>query len=218
MFRFLEECSAAGENHHFRGVRKASHQLVPSVGRCRTKKDAAFSVDDERLLLKLFRQKAYDFVKEHTTNDLALLSIAQHHGLPTRMLDWSKNPLVALYFTVKDPFHSHEPPEESVVYVYIPQAKIDLDTHFDPFTIKTVRRYIPQYWSPRIVAQAGMFTVHNEPNVPWVSNDVSVVRINNSIRKDIKLALNKLGTHHGSLFPDLDGLAKQIIWLRTNAF
>lgn len=218
MFAFLEECISARENHLFRGVRKQSHKLIPSVGRHKTNKGNVFDVKSEKLLLKLFKQKAHEFVKQHDDDPLALLSIAQHHGLPTRLLDWSKNPLVAIYFAVKDEFHASEDREDSKIFLYIPKSKIDLDETFDPFAIREVKRYIPKYWNPRIVAQLGLFTVHNEPNIEWVSPEVKTIHIAHDIRKDIKLALNKLGVNHGSLFPDLGGISEHIKWLRTNVF
>ena len=218
MFTFLRDCAGEGENHLFRGVRKATYKLLPSVGRSRTKKGEKFDADQERLLLKLFKQKAYGFVKEHIDDDLALLSIAQHHGLPTRLLDWSRNPLVALYFAVKNAFGSHESPEDSLIYVYVPTQKVTLDETFDPFSIDRVRRYIPRYWNPRIVAQMGVFTVHNDPCAPWTSPNIQDVRVRFPVRKDIKVALNKLGVNQASLFPDVDGIASHIVWLGTNAF
>lgn len=218
VFTFLEQCSSVGENHLFRGVRKSSYQLIPAIGRQKTNKGAQFDVKAEKILLKLFRHKAYPFVKDYENDELALLSIAQHHGLPTRLLDWSKNPLVALYFAVKDPFLSNEKPEDSLIYVYIPNKKVDLDKSFDPFSIKSVQRFIPKYWNPRIVAQAGLFTVHNDPNTPWATSEIESIPIGYAARKDIKTALNKFGVHEASLFPDIDGITKHLTYLRTDAF
>ncbi len=220
MFTFLEQCASAGDNHLFRGVRKRSYKLLPSIGRRKTNKGKPFDVDAEQLVLKLFRQKAHGFVKEHADDPLALLSSAQHHGLPTRLIDWSKNPLVALYFAVRDAFlpKPKEGPEDSVIYVYVPTQKVDLEKSFDPFTIKSVTRYIPKYWNPRIVAQMGIFTVHNKPNSPWTSSAITEIPIRFEARKTMKVALNKMGIQESALFPDMDGIATYITWLRTDAF
>ena len=53
------------------------------------------------------------FLKE-SYNDWDMLTIAQYHGLATRLLDWSFNPLVAAYFAVKD-FEDCD----AVIYAYL---------------------------------------------------------------------------------------------------
>lgn len=218
LFDFLESCSDDPKNLIFRGVRKQSYKLVPSIGRFKTEKGEEYTVHKEELLLKLFKQKAYPFIKEHIHNKLELLSIAQHHGVPTRLLDWTRNPLVAVYFAVKDEFEKNEPEEDSRIYIFKPPVKTDLDSDFDPFKIKTIRRYIPKYLNPRITAQSGLFTVHPNPLEPYESKHISKVAISFGLRREIKKRLNRFGMHEAYLFPDLDGIAKHIKWLRTNIF
>lgn len=218
LFRFIEDCSEDPKNLIFRGVKKASYELLPSIGRFLTHKGKKFTKKDEQLLLKLFKQKAYPLIKEHKDNNLELLSIAQHHGIPTRLLDWTRNPLVAVFFAVRDEFRKNEKEENSLIYVFRPQFKTDLDEDFDPFGIKSINRYIPKYWSPRINAQSGLFTVHPDPLNPYTSSEIEKIEISYGLRKEIKKRLNRFGMHQAYLFPDLDGISHHIKWLRTNIF
>jgi len=216
-FGFLDERVQSDLNTVYRGLRKCSYSLIPSIGRSLQKRGTPFTPKREALMLKLFRQKTFGLI-DSSLNDLALLTVAQHHGMPTRLMDWTRNPLVAFFFAVRDEFRAGEPPEDSVVYLYEPEEKVVLEQDFNPFTIKLVRRFIPKYWSPRIVAQSGLFTAHPTPDKPFEPMGLSRVLIKNAARKDVKLALHNLGVNWGSLFPDLDGIARHISWLRTSDF
>ena len=80
----------------FRGLSDASFVLMTSLMRM-----AGQFVDLERHLLRNFRKYAYQEVSAQDSI-WQLLSIAAHHGLPTRLLDWTYSPFVALHFATED--------------------------------------------------------------------------------------------------------------------
>lgn len=93
-------CSSAGQQLFFRGHANANFQLLPSVMRSeRTKKHE--SIMYHELLINC----PDDFEKCHT--HLEKLVQMQHYGLPTRLLDITRNPLVALFFACESQFESY---------------------------------------------------------------------------------------------------------------
>ena len=218
LFDFLSNCVSSNRKFIFRGLRTKSYALQPSIGRVKTLDGLPFNSALEDQLLQLFKQKAYSLVSEYKDNMLALLSVAHHHGLPTRLMNWTKNPLVAIYFACCDDLNTQSLDEDSILYTFEYENNIELVHDFDPFKIESVKLYNPQYWNPRIAAQDSLFTVHPNPLTPFESEGLEKVAISHRLNGDIKQALNTLGVNHAMLFPDLDGISDHIKWLRTQTF
>jgi hypothetical protein len=75
----------------FRGLARASYTNISSLARLTGDYPRL-----ERHLLRNFRKYAHNDAPGPT--DWDWLALGQHHGLPTRLLDWTFSPLVALHF------------------------------------------------------------------------------------------------------------------------
>lgn len=95
----------------YRGHVNASWKLLPTL--CREEWPIRFLMQRESEVIREFREK---FLPSKDWSDLEVLAYARHHGAPTRLLDWSMNPLVGLWFAVSD--RNYDSTEGAVFQIY----------------------------------------------------------------------------------------------------
>lgn len=96
--KFFEGLSAVP--HWYRGCRDTSNPLLPGLYRHPTKKQIEELLQLEDELLAWFRRKSVPYQTRQLNNAWEYLFFMQHYLVPTRLLDWTENPLVALYFAL----------------------------------------------------------------------------------------------------------------------
>jgi len=177
----------------------------------------------EAELLDEFRWRALPHTQVTLgTNLWEWLALAQHCGLPTRFLDWTTNPLAALWFAVRKPPDSSRP---GLVWMFLPKEehRVAPGAPESPFEIKLTKVFRPTHVTPRIIVQSGWFTVHR-----WIPKDNRFIALESNTRYQdhllrievpptsfafIREQLSQMDIHSASMFPDLDGLAAHVEWL-----
>lgn len=213
-----------GASFLYRGQSNKKWDLIPSLFRIETdnKPKSSKWKNLEKRILSKFKTHSLPFITESPKGYIDWLTLGQHHGLPTRLLDWSKNPLVALFFAVND----FKDKNDGIVYKERPFCTYYLDK-LNTGTLKEMPQYgfvYPNHYSQRVNAQQGVFSLHNFPNInddfDFVPHNInqtdgyppSFVIIPSEIKFKLKRDLDKLGINAFSLFPDLDGLSSYLKW------
>jgi len=198
--------SEEGTGRMFRGHPSDAFDLIPVAGRYKTQVRTLKTkqIADEKYLLNRFRREGAHLLPSGLS-DWELLFVARHHGLPTRLLDWSRNPMVALYFAVESRSKG-----TAVVFSedYLPS--VDTKKATDPFAVSKVRRVIPPHMTHRISAQDSLFTIHPDPTAAYTYKTLIRYTISTNLKGVLKAQIRQLGFHEASLFGDLDSIAQKI--------
>lgn len=178
-----------------------------------------------------FRRRAASLLPEQE-DFVEVYLLAQHHGLPTRLLDWTTNPLAALFFAVSGEYDA-----DGEVVVTVPGYSVDSDCSSNVGTVNvafpkdhpllkqvvaclfgegecpknpTVFFVLPDFHSPRMIQQAACFTLHM-PGGDCVP-EKSIVRLPVPAERKLWLqeSLRNMGTSWATLFPDLDHICYEI--------
>lgn len=202
---FQEQLSGIRRTCLCRGNGNASYVLTPSLFRYAGSSDVD-KIESE--MMWFFKIQAKAHLQRFPESEMEWLTIARHHGLPTRLLDWSLSPLVACFFAV-----SRRPDTDGVVFLYDIDV-FEKEEAIDLKKLKVITAFFPSHTEKRLTAQSGMFTVHPTNQQTLHSSKLTKIIIPKTAKQDIMTLLVKFGIHHATLFPDLDGLSSLIKYLK----
>jgi FRG domain len=240
----VEELAAKAEGRPlwFRGCGDSSDALVPVLYR-RTDMTATELVGTELELVTMFRQRSIRLHSVTTGDAWEYLFLMQHFGVPTRLLDWTENAIVALYFAVSHaeaPRVEGEPSDRLAVWVLDPglwnefalrdarAPKSILSTPdpnlagYEPDS-ETPMKITPlamhgAYNNPRIVAQRGSFVIFGMSKDSmeehfshgFAAESLQQLVFSRDALQPLRDSLDALGFTESMIYPDLEGLAREL--------
>lgn len=205
----------------YRGLSDRKYTLLPSIARHPQEHTCGDISTLERRLIDEFQRlslRELEFVPE---SEFEWLFLAQHHGLPTRLLDWTTNPLVGLYFAVE----RHDDRDGKI---YLTRQAVSDQAHlFDFKTADTIERSViaiqpnqgklifvrPKYKDRRYHNQASVFSCPAKPYEDLVNGAISNLDeliVPGTLKSQLRERLRTLGISASFIYPGLDGIASEV--------
>lgn len=218
--------TSEANKHWFRGQVDSSWKLLPSTFRNRN------WIERESDMLKEFRREVPGRSQVKPGDEWEWLCLAQHHRLPTRLLDWSTNPLVALFFATQTD-DGQDGPSDGAFFMLDPRVMNRVSTgnngvlllgsedflrDYLPSEMSKTRSFpvavIAQQFFGRIEAQSGVFTLSHRLD-PVDLEHTAGFGIRKFVvplisKEKIRVELDSLNIHPASIFLDLDEFAMRI--------
>ena len=192
-----------------------------------------FAQLERTVMDEFFKPRAHPYLGVVPQSKLDWMALAQHHGCPTRLLDWTGNPLVGLFFASEN-----DDDCDGVLWAITHFHWFPANTGDDVLeSIEKLNKafiYAPKHITARITAQDAAFTVHSfaadssgspvplqsasdlesrifRPSVPDApAGVVAHTVIPGACKERIQRELHILNIHREALFPGLDGLSDHI--------
>ncbi|MGL1957768.1 MAG: FRG domain-containing protein [Colwellia sp.] len=207
---YIDLFDSLEDTEFYRGIADSTHNLIPRVGRFDIS-ELKRQVEFEKMLFDDFKLKSPMFLSDKPSTDLEWLCLAQHHGIPTRLMDWTFNPLVALFFAVENNVE-----KDGAVYCAFPSSGYEpkelLKCNDGVFnTSLNLIHIVPSRTHTRYQNQDGLFTFHPDPRKNKIKNIVKKITISFKDKDSMKWRLRKMGITKRFIYADLDGLSYDIL-------
>lgn len=209
---FLDFASAKADGTWlFRGHADAAFDLVPAIGR--QPSASAYRLADEKTLFEDFVLEAQRYLDADGFTELEWLAVAKHHGLPTRLLDWSTNPMTAAWFATENESIVRD---AKILALRVPFVRRLRTTQAfgapgnAPVIVEVPPRIV------RFTMQRGCFSLHPDPQSPWLPSppdyDTAAFPVPLSEKAEFRRLLHIFGYDAQRIYGDLDALSKTLTW------